>query len=157
MANFSFNKITIGGALGKDAEHKVIGEGKTVSKFTVATSHSVKDKQGIWQEKTVWHNVVAFNLSKYVQDALIKGAKVIIDGRLDKREYDKDGVKQYITEISTNFEGVVLMDRRRASLGNIIGLILEMKQKFGVIIKQTVNHRKIVIHKKSKSVCCADR
>lgn len=116
MANFSFNKIIIGGALGKDAEVKILEGDKSVTNFSVATSHSFKDRTGQWKEKTTWHNVCAYNLSDFVKGALLKGAKVIVEGRLDKREYEKDGVKQYITEIVTDFTGVVLFDR--ASGGN---------------------------------------
>lgn len=92
------NKIIILGNLGKDPEFKDVGGG--ICNFSVATKDVWTDKAGAKQEKAQWHNVVVFgnqavNCKKY----LAKGSKVYVEGRLDYRSYEKDGVKKYVTDI----------------------------------------------------------
>jgi single-strand DNA-binding protein len=100
MASRSVNKVILLGHLGKDAETKFTPGGAAITKFTIATNRSVKDKQsGEWKEETDWSNVVLFNkenLSQY----LIKGKQVYVEGRMQTRSYeDKDGKKLYFTEV----------------------------------------------------------
>jgi single-strand DNA-binding protein len=88
------------GHLGKDAETKFTPSGVSVTKFSVATNRRWKDQQtGEWKEETDWANVVLWrqeNLANY----LTKGKQVYIEGRLQTRSYDdKDGKKQYFTEV----------------------------------------------------------
>jgi single-strand DNA-binding protein len=100
MASRSVNKVILLGRLGKDAETKFTPAGAAVTKFSVATNWSRKDQQsGEWKEETDWTNIVlwrAENLSQY----LTKGKQVYVEGRLQTRSYDdKDGKKQYFTEV----------------------------------------------------------
>ncbi|MGE5400719.1 MAG: single-stranded DNA-binding protein [Ignavibacteriales bacterium] len=96
----SLNKIMVIGRLGKDAETRFTNNNLSVTSFTVATDHGFKGKDGNWQNETTWHNVVAFSLSDYYRDALKKGKRVYVEGRLTKRDYtDKEGIKRYSTEI----------------------------------------------------------
>src|SRR5579864_5994188 len=111
MASRSVNKVILVGHLGKDAETKFTQGGTPVTKFSIATGRRWKDQQsGEWKEETDWHNVVlwrAENLANY----LLKGKQVYIEGRLHTRSYDdKDGKKQYTTDIVA--EEVILLGGR---------------------------------------------
>jgi single-strand DNA-binding protein len=97
---FSLNKIMLIGNLGKDSETRFTTNNTAVTSFTLATTHSYKGKDGNWVNETTWHNVIAWSISDYMRDALKKGKKFYVDGRLTKREYtDKDGIKRYMTEV----------------------------------------------------------
>lgn len=116
MASRSVNKVILVGNLGKDAETKFTPGGAAVTKFTIATGRRWKDQQsGEWKEETDWHNVVlwrAENLANY----LLKGKQVYVEGRLHTRSYDdKDGKKQYFTEVVA--EDVILLGGRGAEAG----------------------------------------
>lgn len=95
------NKVILVGTVGKDPEVKYLPSGSAVANITVATSDQWKDKQsGESQERTEWHRVVLFNrLGEIAGEYLRKGSKVYIEGRLQTREWEKDGVKRYTTEI----------------------------------------------------------
>jgi len=97
---FSLNKIMLIGHLGKDCETRFTTGNVSVTNFTLATTHSYKDKSGNWKDETTWHNVVSFSLSDYMKENLRKGKKFYVEGRLTKRDYtDKDGNKKYFTEV----------------------------------------------------------
>ncbi|HET9137182.1 MAG TPA: single-stranded DNA-binding protein, partial [Candidatus Kapabacteria bacterium] len=89
------------GNAGKDAELRYTNTGKATARFSVATTDSWKDQSGATQERTVWHNVVAWDkLAEICANYIKKGTKVYIEGRIDNRSYDdKDGVKKYTSEI----------------------------------------------------------
>ncbi|HAB53487.1 MAG: single-stranded DNA-binding protein [Ignavibacteria bacterium RIFOXYB2_FULL_35_12] len=97
---FSLNRIMLIGHLGKDCETRFTTGNVSVTNFTLATTHSYKDKNGNWKDETTWHNVVSFSLSDYMKENLKKGKKFYVEGRLTKRDYtDKDGNKKYFTEV----------------------------------------------------------
>ena len=96
----SLNKVMLIGHLGKDPELKYTPSGVAVATFSIATSEQWKDQDGNQQEKTEWHNIVAWRkLAEIVGEYLKKGKKVYIEGKLQTRTYEKDGVKRYVTEI----------------------------------------------------------
>lgn len=96
----SVNKVILIGNLGKDPEVRALPSGSNVANVTLATSESYKDKEGNKVEHTTWHSLVFFNkLADIVGEYLKKGSKVYVEGQLRTREYEKDGVKKYITEI----------------------------------------------------------
>ena len=93
------NKVFLLGRLGGEPESRQAGS-TTVSNFTVATSEKFKNQQGEWQERTEWHRVVAWGrLAEICKEYLHKGSLVYIEGRLQTRSWEKEGVKQYTTEI----------------------------------------------------------
>lgn len=97
---FSLNKIMLIGNLGKDAETRFTTSNKSVTSFSIATVNSYKGKDGNYINETTWHNCVAWELSDFMKEALKKGKKFYVEGRLSKRDYtDKDGVKRYVTEV----------------------------------------------------------
>lgn len=95
------NTCTLIGNLGKDAEVHVFGDGQAVLNFSVATSEKWTDKKsGEKKEKTEWHRCKYFtkgaaNLAPY----LTKGSKVAVTGAIQYGSFEKDGVKQYTTDI----------------------------------------------------------
>ena len=101
----SVNKVILVGNLGKDPEVKYTSTGTPVAKFTLATNEGYKDKSGQWQERTEWHNVVAWQrLAEIVGEYVKKGSKVYIEGRLQTSSWDdkETGQKKYKTEIIAN-------------------------------------------------------
>ena len=100
----SLNKVLLIGRLGADPDIKQMVNGKSVARFSLATSNSWKDKNtGEKKEKTEWHRVVIFNegLVKVVQQYVKKGAQVYIEGQLSTRKWtdQKTGQDKYSTEI----------------------------------------------------------
>ena len=97
----SVNKVILIGNLGKDPEVKYTPSGTAVANFTLATNERYKDKDGQWQDRTEWHNIVAWQrTAEIVGEYLKKGRSVYVEGRLQTRSWDdKDGQKHYKTEI----------------------------------------------------------
>lgn len=98
----SVNKVILIGNLGKDPEIKYTPSGTPVAKFTLATNERYKDKAGEWQDRTEWHNVVAWQrLAEIVGEYLKKGSKAYIEGRLQTSSWEdkQSGEKKYRTEI----------------------------------------------------------
>jgi len=95
------NKVIILGRLGKDPEVRHLENGTPVASFSVATSESYKDKNsGEKVEKTEWHNIVLWRgLAEVAEKYLHKGDQVYIEGKLQTRTWEKDGVTRYSTEI----------------------------------------------------------
>lgn len=97
------NKVFLLGRLGQDPEVKALPSGGFVANFSIATSKSWKDDSGEKQEKTEWHNVVAFRKNaELVGKYLTKGRQVMVEGELQTRSWEKDGVKKYKTEVVAN-------------------------------------------------------
>lgn len=108
----SVNKVILIGNVGQDPEIRSMQSGDRVCNLSIATSESWKAKDGERQEKTQWHKVVVFNqnivgvVEKYVK----KGAKLYLEGQLETRTWEKDGIKQYSTEVLIKpFNGVLTM------------------------------------------------
>jgi single-strand DNA-binding protein len=99
------------GRLGKDLEVRFLGNGDAVTGFSIACDDSYKDKQtGQKVERTEWVRCVAFRqTAEFLGEWLRKGARVLIKGKLKTREYEKDGVKHYVTEIHVA-QGTQILD-----------------------------------------------
>ena len=105
----SVNSVTILGNCGKDPILKATGSGTAVANFSVATSDRRKDAQGNWQDEVCWHEMVAFGrTAEIVRDYVRKGTKIYVEGRINNRQYEKDGQKHYSSEIVIN--ELVLLD-----------------------------------------------
>ncbi len=108
---FSLNKVMLIGNLGQDAEHRFTTNNTEVSSFSLATTYSYKGRDGNYVNETTWHNVVVFGASEYLKNALKKGKKFYIEGRLNKRDYEnKDGQKVYVTEIIADRFNIIPLD-----------------------------------------------
>lgn len=97
----SVNKVILVGNLGKDPEVRYTPSGTAVASFSLATTERYKDKDGKAQEKTEWHNIIAWRqLAEICGKYLHKGKQVFIEGKIQTRSYDdRDGNKRYVTEI----------------------------------------------------------
>ena len=101
----SVNKVILLGNVGKDPEIRSTGGGTMVANFTLATSDRFQDQQGNWQDRTEWHNLVAFKrTAEIVRDYVKKGSKLYIEGKIQTRSWDdkETGAKRYRTEIIVN-------------------------------------------------------
>ncbi len=101
----SVNKVILIGNLGKDPEVKYTPSGMPIARFTLATNERFKDKEGNWQDRTEWHNLVAFQRTAEIAgEYLKKGRTVYIEGRLHSDSWDdkETGQKKYRTEIIIN-------------------------------------------------------
>ena len=101
----SVNKVILLGNVGKDPEIRSTGGGTMVANFTLATSDRFQDAQGNWQDRTEWHNLVAFKrTAEIVRDYVKKGSKLYIEGKIQTRSWDdkETGAKRYRTEILVN-------------------------------------------------------
>ncbi len=115
----SVNKVTLLGNVGKDPEIRSTPGGTMVANLTLATSDRQKDAQGNWQDRTEWHNLVAFTrTAEIVRDYVKKGSKLYIEGKIQTRSWDdkESGQKRYRTEILVN-ELVLLSGREEGSGG----------------------------------------
>ena len=118
MAGKSLNKVTLIGNLGKDPELRYTNSGVPVATFSVATNEQWKDSEGNTQERTEWHNIVAWQkLAEICAEYLKKGSKVYIEGRLQTRSWDdkNTGQKRYTTEIVAN--DMIMLDPKGAGSG----------------------------------------
>lgn len=109
------NKVILIGNVGGDPEVRYMPNGNAVANVTLATSDSWKDKQtGQQQERTEWHRVVFFGrLAEIVGEYVRKGSKLYVEGRLQTREWEKDGTKRYTTEVVVDINGQMqLLDSR---------------------------------------------
>lgn len=89
------NKAILIGNVGKQPEIRKTQSGISVANFSLATSKKVKG-----EDKTEWHRVVAWDkLAEIIEKYVNKGDKLMIEGEIETREYEKEGRKVYTTEI----------------------------------------------------------
>ena len=99
----SFHKTIIVGNLGRDPEMRYVASGDAVCNFSVAVTESWKSKSGENKESTTWYRVNAFGkLAEICGQWLKKGTSVLVEGKMNCREWDKDGVKQYSWELKAD-------------------------------------------------------
>ena len=103
----SLNKVMLIGNVGKDPEIRYLDGGgqnnpnAKVANFTLATSERYRDRNGNPQERTEWHNIVAWRNSADIAEKYVKkGTQLYIEGRLRTRDWtDQSGNKRYTTEV----------------------------------------------------------
>lgn len=96
------NKVTLLGNVGGDPRSRTFDGGGEVANFTLATTKKGYTKRDGTQvpERTEWHNVTASgSLAGVVRQYVHKGDRLYVEGELRTREYEKDGVKRYVTEV----------------------------------------------------------
>lgn len=96
------NKVIIVGRLTRDPEKKAIPSGQTVTNFSIATSRKWKGNDGQEQEKTEFHNIVAWGkVGEIIAQYVVKGQEIYVEGRLETRNWDdqESGKKMYRTEV----------------------------------------------------------
>ena len=99
------NRVTLFGTVG-NKNTVSLGNGKQVVKMSIATQESWKEGDE-WKNKTVWHNVSAFDIFQRAMENTEVGDYVFVEGKLSYSEWEKDGIKRNKTEIVlTNFVNV---------------------------------------------------
>src|SRR3989338_2743919 len=94
------NKAFLYGNLTRDPELKALSSGQQLCTFGLATNRTYKDKEGAKQETTEFHNIVAFGRpAELIAQYMKKGRPLFVEGRIQTRSWDTDGVKKYRTEI----------------------------------------------------------
>ena len=109
----AFAKVMIIGNLGRDPEMRYTPNGRPVTEFSVAVSHSKPDGSGGWvDESTDWFRVTVWgDRAERTAEQFRKGNKVFVEGRFRTREYEaKDGQKRTSLEITA--DNVISLDAR---------------------------------------------
>ena len=105
----SVNKVIIVGNIGQEIDFKTLPSGTSVANFSVATSDTWKDQQGVQQEVTDWHKIVVWGkLAEIINQYGGKGRQVYIEGKQKTRKYkDANGQERYTTEVVVDVDGQV--------------------------------------------------
>ncbi len=122
MATKSVNKVILLGTIGRDPEVKYTPSGTPVAKFSMATNERFKDKDGNWQDRTEWHNIVAWQrTAEIIGEYVKKGDRLYVEGKLQTSSWDdkQSGEKKYRTEIVAN--DIVLIGGKRDGSGDESG------------------------------------
>ena len=101
MQKSSVNKVILVGHIGNKPEGRYTPSGMSTSSFSLATNESWIDSENEKQERTEWHNIVAWNkLADFATQYLQKGQLIYIEGRMQTRTYkDKEDIQRRVTEI----------------------------------------------------------
>jgi single-strand DNA-binding protein len=107
------NSVRLIGHLGDSPKVRKLDSGKTVANFSIATNEIYRDAKGEKQSETTWHRLVAWGKQAEIIESYVKkGSEIAIEGKLTNRSYDdKNGEKQFITEILVN--EVLLLDKMK--------------------------------------------
>lgn len=96
----SYHKTIVCGNMGRDPEMRYLPNGDAVANFSVAVTEKFKSKDGEAKESTTWYRINAFGkLAEICGQYLKKGASVLIDGRMQMRKYEKDGIERESWEL----------------------------------------------------------
>ncbi|WP_296267388.1 single-stranded DNA-binding protein [Pseudomonas sp. UBA6562] len=103
------NKVILVGTCGQDPQTRYLPNGNAVTNLSLATSEAWTDKQtGQKVEKTEWHRVVLFGkVAEIAGEYMRKGSQCYIEGKLKTREWEKDGIKRYSTEVHVDINGTM--------------------------------------------------
>ena len=98
----SVNKVILVGNVGKDPEVRYSKSGTPVANFSLATSERFKDRNNEWQDRTEWHNIVAWqHLTEIVGESVTKGSKLYVEGKIQTSSWEdrQSAERKYRTEI----------------------------------------------------------
>ena len=148
----SVNKVILVGNLGKDPEIKYTPSGVPVAKFSLATNERFKDKNGEWQDRTEWHNIVAWQrLAEIVGEYVKKGSKLYIEGKLQTSSWEdkQSGEKKYRTEIIA--QDLVLLGGRGEGGGDSEGRSRSTAAHNSSFDQRNSHHSEELQHQESSS------
>lgn len=105
------NQVQLIGNIGSTPKLVPTSNNSNVLSFSFATHDYFKDEAGNKNNKTEWHNVVAFgNVANLINQYTSQGSYMLIQGRLQTRQYqDKSGNNRYTTEIIA--EEIIFLDK----------------------------------------------
>jgi single-strand DNA-binding protein len=103
------NKVILVGTCGQDPEVRYLPNGNAVTNLSLATSEQWLDKRsGEKVERTEWHRVSLFGkVAEIAGEYLRKGSQCYIEGKLQTREWEKDDIKRYSTEVHVDINGTM--------------------------------------------------
>ena len=116
----SVNKAILVGNVGKDPEVRYFEKDVAVAHFTMATTERAITLTNGTQvpERTEWHNIVAWRgLATLAEKYIRKGTQIYVEGKIQTRSYEKDGIKRYTTEI--NAETIQLLGKKPEANGEV--------------------------------------
>lgn len=94
------NKAILVGSVGADPEVRSLGDNKVLTTFRLATNRSYKNQSGEKKTDTTWHNIKAWGvLAENMGKLVKKGTNIFVEGEIQNTEYEKDGVKKYMTSV----------------------------------------------------------
>ena len=95
------NKVTLVGNLGRDPETKVFEDGSSVTRLTLATNESYKEKDGTWKKLTEWHTINTWGaLAERSAKDFKKGTLLYVEGKIKNRTFTTStGVEKTLSEI----------------------------------------------------------
>lgn len=101
-----YNATTLIGNLGSDIEVRTLPSGQKVTHVSLAQNRTYVDRNGDTHKDTSWFRLKAWGKqAERMADLLGKGSRVLVEGRLESRSYDKDGATREIVEVVVlNFE-----------------------------------------------------
>jgi single-strand DNA-binding protein len=119
----SINKVMLIGNVGKSPDVKYTQSGTPYTTFSLATSEVWKDKDGVLQERTDWHSIVAWRkLAEIIGEKVRKGSRLYIEGKIQTRSLEKNGDRRYVTDIVAEnmliLDGKVLSPREESYSSN---------------------------------------
>lgn len=110
------NKVMLIGRVGEEPKVTALQNGN-VANFSFATSDSYIDAQGNKQEKTEWHRLTAWGkTAEIVQKYVHRGDCLYVEGKIQYREYEKNGEKRYATDIVIH--ELNMLSERKENAGN---------------------------------------
>lgn len=98
----SINKVILVGHVGRDPEVRYVERGLAVASFPLATSERGYTLPNGTQvpERTEWHNIVAWRgLAELAEKYIRKGSQLYVEGKLQTRTWERDGIRRSVTEI----------------------------------------------------------
>lgn len=96
------NTVELVGNITRDPELRFIPSGMAVANFGLAVNRRWMNKQtNDWEEQTSFFDVVCWGtLGENVTESLVKGARVIVTGRLEQRTWEtQEGDKRSKVEV----------------------------------------------------------
>jgi single-strand DNA-binding protein len=96
------NTVILTGRLGQEPKIIVGENGSKMARLSIASSEQFTDRAGEKQERTTWTNVALYNKTdaEFAERNLHKGSKVLIQGTLETRTWEKDGENRTSTEVA---------------------------------------------------------
>lgn len=103
MSGFDINQLTITGNLTRDPELRNLPSGQSVCSIRIAHNERRKDSAGNWSDSPAYFDVTIWSgLGEYLAKNLTKGQKVVVAGRLKWREYEANGEKRQVVDITAD-------------------------------------------------------
>jgi single-strand DNA-binding protein len=140
----SVNQVILLGNLTRDPDLRQTPSGQSVCSFSLALNRSYKDQNGDWQEATDYVDCVCWaQLAERVSQYLSKGRRVLVQGRLQSRNWEQDGQKRSKVEVLAN--DVTFLDGRQDNDGGSVSTDTEKNSTKATVSKPTKKDEDVVI------------